>query len=41
MIEYIRPILDRPFFYEVHNSLIGSNRCSRVLATQSIRAKAR
>jgi cyclopropane fatty-acyl-phospholipid synthase-like methyltransferase len=31
MIEYIRPILDRPFFYELHNTLIGAKHRSRIL----------
>jgi cyclopropane fatty-acyl-phospholipid synthase-like methyltransferase len=39
MIEYIRPILDRPFFYEFYHSLIGANYRSRVLVSEYIRPK--
>ena len=39
MIEYIRPILDRPFFYEFYHSLIGANHRSRVLVAEYIRPK--
>jgi len=39
MIELIRPILDRPFFYELYHSLIGANYRSRVLVADYIRAK--
>lgn len=37
MIERIRPILDRPFFYEFFHSLIGANYRSRVLVSEYIR----
>jgi cyclopropane fatty-acyl-phospholipid synthase-like methyltransferase len=39
MIEHIRPILDRPFFYELYHSLIGANHRSRVLVEEYIRPK--
>ena len=38
-IEHIRPILDRPFFYEFYHSLIGANYRSRVLVSEYIRPK--
>ena len=37
MIELIRPILDRPFFYELHNTLIGAKHRSRILVRDYIR----
>jgi SAM-dependent methyltransferase len=37
MIELIRPILDRPFFYEFYHLLIGANYRSRVLVAEYIR----
>jgi SAM-dependent methyltransferase len=37
MIEYIRPVLDRPFFYELHNTLIGAKHRSQVLVRNYIR----
>lgn len=37
MIELIRPILDRPFFYELYHRLIGANYRSRVLVSEYIR----
>jgi len=37
MIELIRPILDRPFFYEFYHVLIGANYRSRVLVREYIR----
>jgi SAM-dependent methyltransferase len=37
MIEHIRPILNRPFFYEFYHSLIGANYRSRVLVSEYIR----
>ncbi|MGA2905254.1 MAG: class I SAM-dependent methyltransferase [Candidatus Korobacteraceae bacterium] len=40
MIERIRPILDRPFFYQFYHSLIGANYRSRVLVTEYIRPQA-
>ena len=40
MIEVIRPILDRPFFYEFYHRLIGANYRSRVLVKDYIRPKA-
>ncbi len=39
MIEHIRPILDRPFFYKLYHSLIGANYRSRVLVSEYIRPK--
>ena len=39
MIEHIRPILERPFFYELYHSLIGANYRSRVLVSEYIRPK--
>jgi SAM-dependent methyltransferase len=39
MIEYIRPILDRPFFYELHNTLIGAKHRSRILVRDYVRPK--
>ena len=39
VIERVRPILDRPFFYEFYNSLIGANHRSRVLVNEYIRPK--
>jgi SAM-dependent methyltransferase len=39
MIEYIRPILDRPFFYELHNTLIGAKHRSQVLVREYVRPK--
>ena len=40
MIEFIRPILNRPFFYEFYHQLIGANYRSRVLVGDYIRPKA-
>jgi len=37
MIELVRPILDRPFFYELYHRLIGANHRSRVLVREYIR----
>lgn len=37
MIELIRPILDRPFFYEFYHRLIGADYRSRVMVKQYIR----
>jgi cyclopropane fatty-acyl-phospholipid synthase-like methyltransferase len=37
MIELIRPILNRPFFYEFYHRLIGANYRSRVLVSDYIR----
>ncbi len=37
MIELVRPILDRPFFYELYHSLVGANYRSRVLVNDYIR----
>ena len=37
MIELIRPILNRPFFYEFYHQLIGANYRSRVLVSDYIR----
>jgi cyclopropane fatty-acyl-phospholipid synthase-like methyltransferase len=39
MIEVIRPILDRPFFYEFYHRLIGANYRSRVLVNDYIRPR--
>jgi len=39
MIELIRPILNRPFFYEGYHKLIGANYRSRVLVNDYIRPK--
>jgi SAM-dependent methyltransferase len=39
VIERVRPILDRPFFYEFYHSLIGANHRSRVLVSEYIRPK--
>ena len=39
MIEWIRPILNRPFFYESYHKLIGANYRSRVLVSDYIRPK--
>ena len=39
MIELLRPILDRPYFYELYHSLIGANYRSRVLVKEYIRPK--
>jgi cyclopropane fatty-acyl-phospholipid synthase-like methyltransferase len=39
MIEFIRPILDRPFFYECFHFLIGANYRSRVIVNEYIRPK--
>jgi len=40
MIELIRPILNRPFFYEFYHHLIGADYRSRVLVSDYIRPKA-
>ena len=40
MIELIRPILNRPFFYEFYHQLIGANHRSRVLVNDYIRPQA-
>jgi cyclopropane fatty-acyl-phospholipid synthase-like methyltransferase len=40
MIELIRPILNRPFFYEAYHTLIGARYRSRVLVSDYIRPKA-
>lgn len=40
MIELVRPILNRPFFYEFYHTLIGANYRSRVLVSDYIRPKA-
>lgn len=40
MIELIRPILNRPFFYEFYHRLIGANYRSRVLVSDYIRPRA-
>jgi cyclopropane fatty-acyl-phospholipid synthase-like methyltransferase len=40
MIELIRPILDRPFFYESYHKLIGADHRSRVLVNEYIRPQA-
>jgi SAM-dependent methyltransferase len=40
MIEYVRPVLDRPFFYELHNTLIGAKHRSRILVRDYIRPRA-
>jgi cyclopropane fatty-acyl-phospholipid synthase-like methyltransferase len=37
MIEWIRPILDRPFFYEFYHLLVGATYRNRVLAEEYIR----
>lgn len=39
MIELIRPVLNRPFFYEFYHRLIGANYRSRVLVHDYIRPK--
>ncbi len=39
MIELVRPILDRPYFYEAYHRLIGANYRSRVLVEDYIRPK--
>lgn len=39
MIELVRPILDRPYFYELYHRLIGANYRSRVLVNEYIRAR--
>jgi cyclopropane fatty-acyl-phospholipid synthase-like methyltransferase len=39
MIERIRPILDRPFFYEFYHHLIGADYRSRVMVSEYIRPK--
>jgi cyclopropane fatty-acyl-phospholipid synthase-like methyltransferase len=39
MIELIRPILDRPFFYELHDTLIGAKYRSKILVDDYIRPK--
>jgi SAM-dependent methyltransferase len=39
MIEYIRPILDRPFFYELHNTLIGATYRSQILLRDYVRTQ--
>lgn len=39
MIERIRPILDRPFFYDFYHLLIGANYRSRVLVRDYIRPR--
>ena len=39
MIELIRPILDRPFFYELHNTLIGAKHRSLVLVRDYVRPR--
>jgi cyclopropane fatty-acyl-phospholipid synthase-like methyltransferase len=39
MIELIRPILNRPFFYESYHKLIGADYRSRVLVNDYIRPK--
>jgi cyclopropane fatty-acyl-phospholipid synthase-like methyltransferase len=40
MIEHIRPILNRSFFYELYHHLIGANYRSRVLVSDYIRPRA-
>jgi len=37
MLQRIRPILDRPFFYEFYHKLIGANYRTRVLINEYIR----
>lgn len=37
MLQTIRPILDRPFFYELYNKVIGADYRSRVLLTDYVR----
>ena len=39
MIEFVRPILNRPFFYEFYHTAIGANYRSRVLVSDYIRPK--
>lgn len=39
MIELVRPILDRPYFYELYHRLIGANHRSRVLVSEYIRPR--
>jgi len=39
MIELIRPILDRSYFYELYHRLIGANYRSRVLVSEYIRPR--
>jgi SAM-dependent methyltransferase len=39
MIETIRPILDRPFFYELHNTLIGARHRAQVLVRDYVHPK--
>jgi len=39
MIELVRPILDRPYFYELYHRLIGANHRSHVLVNEYIRPK--
>ncbi len=39
MLELIRPILDRPFFYELYHKAIGANYRSRVLVEEYIRPR--
>ena len=36
MIELVRPILDRPFFYELHNLVIGAKHRSQVMVRDYI-----
>lgn len=40
MIEIVRPILDRPFFYELFNTVIGATHARTVLVQEHIRPKA-
>jgi cyclopropane fatty-acyl-phospholipid synthase-like methyltransferase len=39
MIEYVRPLLDRPFFYNLHNTLIGAKHRSQILVRDYIHPK--
>jgi len=39
MIEIVRPILNRPFFYEFYHRVIGANYRSRVLVNEYIRPR--
>ncbi len=39
MIELIRPILDRPFFYDFYHKLIGAEYRNRVIADEYVRAQ--
>ena len=41
MIELIRPILDRPFFYKTYHSLVGADARARILVNEYILPRTR